>query len=799
MGKRPGDTHFTGSVVYVQDGTFSASGIAPFLLIDGQQRVTTLTLLLAALADFARSHPERQLRFSHSEIMGAGYLVNAYKQGEDHYKLTLSQGDKPALFALIGYLEDADSELPEDDSSRVFENYRLFRSRIEALEDPNLVWDGIQRLMVVAISLDAGKDNPQLIFESMNSTGKDLSSADLIRNFVLMGLPREEQDKLYRNHWRKIEETLGADGYDEVFDDFVRNYLTVLYAPEPLAVRDVYPLFKRHVVENGYDKDGRIIELLRELETFARYFANISFGAEKNSALKLRFNRIARLQVTVVNPLLMSFYEDFDAGAFTEEDFARLLDIIESYLLRRAVCDAASNSLQKFFSSVIAKMNRVQDEGKNYVEAFTAYLLLEAGTARRFPSDAEFIQRLQSRDMYHFRRSFYVLEGLENAYHPKDPVRIDGGTYTIEHVMPQNALAHEEWIEALGDRVDEFEALVNNLGNLTLTAYNSELSDGTFAEKRERVVGGYDKERFVISRAIQDADVWTPEAIEERAKQLVTVAIQRWGIPELSQEILETYDPKPEKTPQQRVKTPFKTLFDAGLIKAGTTLVSTSPTFSGQCMVTDEGKLMLPNGELFASPSLAAVRSVELQGGSGSRNGWTWWKIAPDGSVIDEIRKNYISLVQKENNLEITRIRELFWSGFYEYCSDEPNFVDAFGDLSLRSPSGCGWVSFGLGLKGCHAESLFYIRDNFLAAQLCFDNVEYYKNLIMYREDIDRELSNIENANVMWNDIDLDKKTRAMYIMRRADAYNDDWQEMYESLSLWLLRLRSIAHRYLKE
>ncbi len=795
VGRRPEDRHFTGSVVWVQDGTMSASGVTPLLLIDGQQRITTLTLLIAALADYSRSHPEKQLRFSHREILGRGYLIDEYKPNDDRYKLTLSQGDKATLKSLLENLADPDAKVVEE-SPRIIENFELFKKRIAALEDPNIVWDGIQRLDIVSISLDAGKDNPQLIFESMNSTGKDLSSADLIRNYVLMGLPREEQDKLYLNHWRAIEETLGADSYDEVFDGFVRDYLTVLYAPESLAQRDVYPIFKRHVVDNGYDKDGRIIDLLKQMEDFARYYSCITSGAEPDAKLKAALDSVARLDITVTYPLLMSFYEDCEAEAFAKEDFVSMVWTLESYLFRRAVCDAATNSLQKFFASVIAKLNRIQEDGGNYREAFEAYLLLEAGTARRFPTDQAFAQALRTRDSYHFRRSFYMLSNLENMNHPKDPVDIDGDTYTIEHVMPQNAMAHEEWRNAMEGREDDFESLVNCLGNLTLTAYNSELSDGTFEEKKKRIVGGYDKEHLVISRSIQEADEWVPSSIEKRAAYLAERAVARWPMPSLEDACLSKYDPKPEKKPQQRARTAFKTVFEAGLIGAGTKLVPVSDNWGdASAEVTGDGKIALWNGEEFASPSLAAIKAVSLKGGSsGSRNGWRFWRIAPDGPVLDELRKKFY-----ETNVGVDRIqtRSLFWNGFYEYCADIPGFTDSFGNVAERLENPDSWTSFGIGKANCHLEALLGLRDGYVGVEIWFRNKEAYRPIFDARADIEQSFG-AHSDDVVWDSLDEDKKTRTVIAKHYVDFRNDDWQEMYASIVSWLWKLKAAVDEHIR-
>lgn len=533
IGRRNDGTHFTGSVVWIQDGVMSAAGVTPLLLIDGQQRVTTLMLLLVALADYARQHGEKTdaLHFSFEEIIDCGFLVSKYRKGDDHYRLMLSQGDRAVLKSIIDHLENPKVDIL-DGSRRLHDNFEWFRTRLENIEDVNIVWDGLRRLEVVSISLDQGKDNPQLIFESMNSTGKDLSTADLVRNYVLMGLPLDEQNALYEHHWRKIEETLGADSYDEVFDEFLRDWLTVINAPTPLASRDVYRVFKRYVETNGYGSNEHIADLLGEIRRYAGYYARINSGQEKDSELKRVLDRIHTLDMSVMTPLLMSLFDDYREGgedaAFSREDFVSMLRTLESYVFRRIVCDLASNGLNKFFLSVIARLNELRDEGElNYREAFEAILLGESGTARRMPDDLAFRTALSTRDCYAFRRGYYLLTSLENSHHSKDPIDFAHGVHTIEHIMPQNALAHETWRNMLGaDCEAVFERNINRLGNLTLTAYNSELSDASFEEKQQRAIGGYGNEYLSLSRELRDAIVWDEQHIEQRTQRLVNEAVQ---------------------------------------------------------------------------------------------------------------------------------------------------------------------------------------------------------------------------------------------------------------------------------
>lgn len=492
IGRRSSGAHFTGSVVMVLGGEFSASGVNKLLIIDGQQRIATLSLLIAAMAEFACEQPEKLTHVSYEELIDSGYLVLKCKKGEGHYRLTLSQGDERTLCSVVDHLENSDVELVNE-AHRIVDNLALFRAWLNNIDDPNVVWDGIQRLEIVAITLSQGQDNPQLIFESMNSTGKDLSTADLVRNFVFMGLPMDEQEDLYANYWCKIEETLGADSYDEVFDEFLRNWLTVINAPASIATRDVYRLFKRHVTDNVYDKPGRMANLLKEIRRYAEHYACITADACEDKELRVLLAHIRTLEVTVVNPLLMSLFEDYRDGVLSHDDFSSILRTAESYLFRRAVCDVATSSLNKFFSSAIARLVTVRGgDGGDIREAFEAILPGEEGTARRMSIDAEFERALRTRGCYAFKRGFYLLTTLENSYHVKDPLDFSDGAFTIEHIMPQKALASAEWREMLGDDCERvYEELINTLGNLTLTAYNSELSDASFAEKKAHLKGGF--------------------------------------------------------------------------------------------------------------------------------------------------------------------------------------------------------------------------------------------------------------------------------------------------------------------
>ena len=299
----------------------------------------------------------------------------------------------------------------------------------------------------------------------------------------------------------------------------------------------------------------------------------------------------------------MSFFEDYVGDFLSHDDFASMLRTTESYLFRRSVCDVATNSLNKFFSSVIARLNAVRDDGGNIREAYEAILLGEEGTARRMPSDAEFERALRTRDCYAFKRGYYLLTTLENSWHAKDPLDFSGGNFSIEHIMPQNALNSAEWRDMLGDECERvYDELINTLGNLTLTAYNSELSDAPFAEKKAHLWGGFDQDYLVISKELHDLEKWNEGAICTRAKRLAERAFEVWPFPELSADIVASYKPIKKATPAMKSMT-FRAVCTMAEIAPGTELVASEGDRTVVATVTDDYGIRLFNGDVLNSLS----------------------------------------------------------------------------------------------------------------------------------------------------------------------------------------------------
>jgi uncharacterized protein with ParB-like and HNH nuclease domain/predicted transport protein len=530
--------HFVGSIVYIEKGLYQVSSQSPMLVIDGQQRLTTLTLLLAALAraldklDEANREPVDG--FSPRKLRNY-YLLNPEEEGDRHYKLVLSQTDKFSLTAIVG-----GSEQPKEPSLRITENFALFESWIAARQgDLVAVCKGLAKLVVVDIALNRDQDNPQLIFESMNSTGLELSQADLIRNFILMGLEPKLQTHLYEQFWRPMEVDFGQDAYGTHFDGFMRHYLTMKTGEIP-NVRAVYEAFKAYARSPKAAPAG-VEALVADIRAFVRYFCAMALDAETDPELKLAFHDLRELKVDVAYPFLLELYHDYATGDLSGADFVAAVRLVEAYVFRRSICAIPTNSLNKTFATFTKTLKK-----DRYLESIQA-LLLGLPSYRRFPTDDEFRRDLQTRDLYNFPRRSYWLRRLEN-HGRKERVPVD--EYTIEHILPQNENLSAAWKLALGVEWERIQQTwLHTLGNLTLTGYNSEYSDRTFTEKRDKQPGGFKESPLKLNQGLGQLNQWNEDTIQARADKLAGMALDVWIAPKLEADVLAAYKPAPAPSP----------------------------------------------------------------------------------------------------------------------------------------------------------------------------------------------------------------------------------------------------------
>jgi len=522
--------HFIGSIVYIEQGLSQVTHQAPLLVIDGQQRLTTVSLLIESLAR-ALGEGEPVDGFSAAKLRHY-YLSNQLESGDRYFKLLLSQTDNASLKAII-----QNSEQPKEPSLRVTQNFELFAELLAGQKgDLAPVCRGLAKLVVVDIALSRDQDNPQLIFESMNSTGKELSQADLIRNFILMGLDPGLQTRLYEEYWRPMEQDFGQEAYGTQFDSFMRHYLTVRMGDIPRE-REVYEAFKDYSRTTPVQAAG-IEALVKEIRAYARYFCAIALGRETDPSLSMAFHDLRELKVDVAYPFLLELYHDYASGTFSATDLAAAVRLVEAYVFRRAICTIPTNSMNKTFATFGKAL-----EKDRCLESIQAHFLT-LPSYRRFPADDEFRRDLHTRDLYNFRSRSYWLRRLEN-HGRKERVPVD--EFTIEHILPQNPDLPVAWQQALGPEWQRVQQQwLHTIGNLTLTGYNAEYSDRPFAEKRD-MDGGFKESPLKLNAGLGQLEAWNEAAIQDRAGRLADQALTVWTAPRLDAARLAAY--QPEKSP----------------------------------------------------------------------------------------------------------------------------------------------------------------------------------------------------------------------------------------------------------
>lgn len=534
--------HFIGSIVYVERGLSTVTSQEALLVIDGQQRLTTSTLLIAALARHFEDKGIAELldAFSAKKLRNY-YLLNPDEEGERHFKLILSETDKDTLLAIL-----KNTPMPAEISGRIQQNYQLFQRLIEKHEDElAAICQGLAKLVIVDVSLDRTQDNPQLIFESMNSTGLELSQADLIRNYILMGLEPKLQTELYKNYWRPMEKAFGQAAYVKHFDPFMRHYLTAKTGEIP-NVREVYAAFKAFAGDGEIDTQA----LVADIHAYASYYCAVALGAESQPALKQAFHDLRELKVDVAYPFLLDAYHDYKQDRLTSDELLGIIRLVESYVFRRAICAMPTNSLNKTF----AGLSRSLKKDRYFESVKAAFLLMPS--YRRFPSDDDFQRAIKQRDLYNFRSRSYWLRRLEN-HGRKERVVVEN--YTIEHILPQNEALSPEWQAELGPEWQRVQQTwLHTLGNLTLTGYNSEYSDYPFAYKRDQVANadgkkiGFKFSALNINDGLGEVAQWNEAAIKARAERLAKEATKVWAAPALDGAVLDAYRPAAGKgAPQQ--------------------------------------------------------------------------------------------------------------------------------------------------------------------------------------------------------------------------------------------------------
>ena len=518
--------HFLGSFVYVEGSVGAA--FSSWLVIDGQQRLTTLTLLLIALRDYIQETHWVGEDPTPKQI-DAYFLKNEHETGNRSYKLVLRRHDDETLRALV---DGNDLFEAEKNSPLVVDAYNYFKELLNSPEtDPAKVYRGIARLNIVDVKLERRSDNPQLVFESLNSTGVDLTESDLIRNYLLMGLPEADQTRLYNDYWSKLKNDFRRAG--SVFDSFLRDYIALKQKSTIQTRADkVYDEFKKFWPSSDTESTA---ELLADMVRFARYYASFlhpSMIQDKPIVTPMTNLHSGGFGNTHA-PLIMRLYDCYERNLLTESNFIQALVLIKSYLLRRAVLGLQTRAYWSIFARIAHSIN---DESP--FESFQVALARQ-NYSYRFPSDKEFITTIQEYDLYRLRICFHILECLENSGQRElSPTQ----GYTVEHIMPQNIDNVLEWQQMLGDDWEDTHGTwLHRLGNLTLTAYNNEYSNKPFNEKKS-TSGGFNQSAVRLNQYVRAQERWTIDEMAERGRVLANRTVKIWPNHKADEKLIRNED-----------------------------------------------------------------------------------------------------------------------------------------------------------------------------------------------------------------------------------------------------------------
>ncbi|HWB62762.1 MAG TPA: DUF262 domain-containing protein [Chitinophagales bacterium] len=516
-------THFIGSIVFIHDNVYTSSGITELSIIDGQQRLTTITLIYIAIYTLAEEQKNIQLVNKIEET----YLINKFANEEEKLKLKPTENNDKALRFLLN--NDSSDEFPE--YSRLIENFNYFKSRITP-DNYETILTGLAKLIFVEVSLERDKDDPQKIFESLNSTGLDLSQSDLIRNYILMGLKYKDQLNIYNNYWRQIElNAIHEETNTNKVSDFIRDFLTLENREIPNKGK-VYVEFKKRYPITDIENLEKVLAKIKKYSYHYSKFINPQKEIDNDIQSELHF--ITKLEINVAFPFLLEVYNDYSNSVITKQGLIEVLNLIQSFTWRRFVVGLPTNALNKIFMRLYEDI-----DSADYIVSLQK-ALLKKKSSQRFPRNKEVIGNLKEKDMYGIqaKNRTYFLEKLEN-FQNREPVIIDGNAdITVEHIFPQNP--ENKWKTMLGE--EQFnqikEKYLNTIANLTLSGNNGRLGNKYFTEKRdmneEGKEQGYKFSRLWLNKYLASLDKWDTSTLEERFKLIEERFLKIWTFPAIT-------------------------------------------------------------------------------------------------------------------------------------------------------------------------------------------------------------------------------------------------------------------------
>lgn len=772
-------SHFFGSIVSVQ----SESGtMEEFLIIDGQQRLTTISLLLLAIYHLLSSGKMVSRDHQLTDKILKKYLIDEYEPEEKRIKLKPIKNDQKAF----GILFDQDEEYIPDSNLTI--NYRYFYDRIQHGElDIDELFDAICKLEIINISLNH-EDNPQLIFESLNSTGLNLSEGDKIRNYILMGLPNDQQTKFYEKYWNRIESYTDYD-----VSSFVRDYLSIKQQSTP-NMNSVYPTFKKYV-EDAEVAD--IEPLLKDLLEYAKRYAFLIKGGHSDERLNSCIYRLNRLSTSVTRPFLLEVIRLSESGALTADELIEVFHFTESYLFRRAICDLPTNALNKIFLLLHREIIRFDGDESHYVEKFK-YALLSKRERTRFPSDEEFAECMSTRNIYGMnpKNKLYLFERLENSEtsETKDVWgHLDRGEYSIEHIMPQHLTA--AWIVSLGDN---YEAIHTNwlhrLANLTLTAYNSRYSNSPFAEKRD-MPHGFKDSGLRINQWVGRKEQWGLPELEERDQLLKNTVIGIWPYP--------TSNYHPQKKQMDAIALDEDAILTGRVLSKYSFKGAEQPVASWAdmyqqviTMLHSENKAVLTKLAVSQDPavdlslhfsmsptSFNSCRQIDtdLYVWTGTDTQYKINNLRKIFAIFDVPESELVFYLKDEDNSETVagnryEIRKKYW----EYTL--PQLKNAFSENGLFgnvNPVTSNWIAGFVGIPGIHIDCVANFDESRVELYLGMASKEKNKELFGFLFARKDNIEKVIGTQLIWSRMDDNKASKIHTFLPGVDISKDiDWPRM---------------------
>lgn len=772
-------SHFFGSIVSVQ----SESGtMEEFLIIDGQQRLTTISLLLLAIYHLLSSGKMVSRDHQLTDKILKKYLIDEYEPEEKRIKLKPIKNDQKAF----GILFDQDEEYIPDSNLTI--NYRYFYDRIQHGElDIDELFDAICKLEIINISLNH-EDNPQLIFESLNSTGLNLSEGDKIRNYILMGLPNDQQTKFYEKYWNRIESYTDYD-----VSSFVRDYLSIKQQSTP-NMNSVYPTFKKYV-EDAEVAD--IEPLLKDLLEYAKRYAFLIKGGHSDERLNSCIYRLNRLSTSVTRPFLLEVIRLSESGALTADELIEVFHFTESYLFRRAICDLPTNALNKIFLLLHREIIRFDGDESHYVEKFK-YALLSKRERTRFPSDEEFAECMSTRNIYGMnpKNKLYLFERLANSEtsETKDVWgHLDRGEYSIEHIMPQHLTA--AWIVSLGDN---YEAIHTNwlhrLANLTLTAYNSRYSNSPFAEKRD-MPHGFKDSGLRINQWVGRKEQWGLPELEERDQLLKNTVIGIWPYP--------TSNYHPQKKQMDAIALDEDVILTGRVLSKYSFKGAEQPVASWAdmyqqviTMLHSENKAVLTKLAVSQDPavdlslhfsmsptSFNSCRQIDtdLYVWTGTDTQYKINNLRKIFAIFDVPESELVFYLKDEDNSETVagnryEIRKKYW----EYTL--PQLKNAFSENGLFenvNPVTSNWIAGFVGIPGIHIDCVANFDESRVELYLGMASKEKNKELFGFLFARKDNIEKVIGTQLIWSRMDDNKASKIHTFLPGVDISKDiDWPRM---------------------